>query len=179
MAREERGLSKAPAIPNGLLGVIRKELEGEDAPFLEHLDEHLDLEWMPAGEARLGLTRFECDHNEIYRRRRLGAPPGPVTIALNPILADDEALLVHTLVHELLHAAGLLDHDGLHADIVRRVAPAPRLSDSPVLRGLRRRVLSGLPEGQWMCGGCGHAWERRRVTRPVRCPKCARPFEAE
>ena len=179
MVREEGGMSQAPAIPDGLLEAIRSELEGEEAPFLEHLDEHLDLEWLPAGEARLGMTRFECGPNEIYRRRRLGVPPGPVTVALNPILADDEDLLGHTLAHELLHAAGLLDHDGLHAEIARRVAPAPRLRDSPVLRRLRQEVLSGLPEGQWICGGCGHSWERRRVTRPARCPKCARPFKAE
>ena len=55
----------------------------------------------------------------------------PITIALNPILSDDEALYRHTLTHELLHAAGLLDHDGLHAgDSLRGVAPAPKLRDS-------------------------------------------------
>ncbi len=179
VVREEGGLSQAPTIPDGLLETLGEELGGEDAPFLRHLDEHLDLEWLPEGETRLGMTRFECNHNELYRRRRLKAPPGPVTIALNPVLSDDEALFAHTLSHELLHAAGLLDHDGLHAEIVKRVSPAPSLKDSSVLRRLRQGVLSGLPEGQWICGSCGYAWERRRVTRPARCPKCSRPFKAE
>ena len=178
MEREDGGQSQPPAMPAGLLEGLKEELGGEDAPFLRHLDGHLDLEWLPAGETRLGVTRFECNHNELYRRRRLKASPGPVTIALNPVLSDDEALFGHTLAHELLHAAGLLDHDGLHTEIVKRVAPAPRLDDSPVLRRLRQEVLSGLPEGQWICGNCGYAWERRRVTRPTRCPKCARPFKA-
>ena len=84
-----------------------------------------------------------------------------------------------TFAHELLHAAGLLDHDGRHSEIVKKVAPAPKLRDSPVLRRLRQKVLEELPEGQWICGKCGHAWERRRVTRPVRCPKCASRFESK
>jgi hypothetical protein len=177
MEREGERMSQPPAMPTGLLEGLKEELRGEDAPFLRHLDEHLHLEWLPADEARLGVTRFECNHNELYRRRRLKTPPGPVTIALNPILSDDEALFSHTLAHELLHAAGLLDHDDLHAGIVKKVAPAPMLGDSPVLRRLRQEVLSGLPEGQWICGDCGYTWERRRVMRPARCPKCARPFK--
>jgi len=173
---EEGGL---PEIPTGMIDDLIAELEGEDAPFLKHLERELSLEWLPKEEGRLGITRFECDHHELYRRRRLGAPPGPVTIALNPILKGDQALYRHTIAHELMHAAGLLDHDGRHSEIVKTVAPAPKLRDSPVLRELRQNVLEGLPEGQWICSKCGHAWERRRVTRPVRCPKCASRFEAE
>ena len=168
-----------PEIPDGLLAMLIQELEGEDAPFVKHLDKELELMWMDGDESRLGFTRFELDHHELYRRRRLGAPPGPITIALNPILSDDGGLLRHTLAHELLHAAGLLDHDGLHAEIVSRLAPAPKLRDSPVLMRLRERVLQELPEEQWICGKCGHTWERRRVTRPTRCPKCASRFEAK
>ena len=37
------------------------------------------------------------------RRRRMKAPSGPVEIELHPILVDDQALLEHTFVHELLH----------------------------------------------------------------------------
>ena len=168
-----------PEIPEGLLAMLIQELEGEDAPFAKHLDKELSLKWLEDGESRLGFTRFELDHHELYRRRRLGAPPGPITIALNPILSGDRTLFRHTLAHELLHAAGLLDHDGLHAAIVSRVAPAPQLRDSPVLLRLRERVLQELPEEQWIGGKCGHAWERRRVTRPTRCPKCASRFEAK
>ena len=170
---------RVPTIPAGLLEDLIKELEGESAPFVGHIGRDLELEWLEESEARLGFTRFECDHHELYRRRRLGVPPGPITIALNPILANDSALFRHTLAHELLHAAGLLDHDGLHAEIVGKVAPAPKLRESPVLMRLREQVLEGLPEGQWICGKCGHAWERIRVTRPTRCPKCASRFEAK
>ena len=106
-----------PEIPDGLLAMLIQELEGEDAPFVKHLDRELGLEWLDEDESRLGFTRFELDHHELYRRRRLGTPPGPVTIALNPILSEDQALFRHTLTHELLHAAGLLDHDGLHAAV--------------------------------------------------------------
>ena len=173
------GTSEMPEIPEGMMEEIGAELEGEDAPFLKHLGRELTIEWLPEGESRLGMTRFECDHNELYRRRRLEGPPGPVTIALNPVLSGDEALYRHTFAHELLHAAGLLDHDGRHSEIVKKVAPAPKLRDSPVLRRLRQKVLEELPEGQWICGKCGHAWERRRVTRPVRCPKCASRFESK
>ncbi len=175
MASSEQG---GPELPDGLIESLRKELDGQDAPFLKHIERELNLEWLPEEENRLGLTRFQCDHNEIYRRKRLGVPPGPITIALNPILTEDRALFRHTLAHELLHAAGLLDHDGLHSEIVRRVAPAPKLRDSQVLMKLRGRVLEGLPEEQWICGKCGHTWERRRVTRPKRCPKCASRFES-
>ena len=141
----ERGDESLPTIPEGLLEALVKELEGEDAPFVEHLGRDLELDWLEEDEARLGFTRFECDHHEIYRRRRLGVPPGPITIAMNPILTNDSALFRHTLAHELLHAAGLLDHDGLHAEIVGKVAPAPKLRDSPVLMKLREQVLEGLP----------------------------------
>ena len=165
-----------PEIPKKLLDDIRVALAGKEAPFLRFIDGELEVKWLDEGGSRLGITRFECDHHEIYRRKRLGLPPGKVSIGINPILKGDEALYLHTLTHELLHAAGFLDHDGAHSDIVAEVAPAPRLRDSAVLRGIREEVLSTLPERQWICGNCGHSWERRRVTKPVRCPKCARPF---
>ena len=173
------GSMDKPSLPEGLIEILTQELEGEDAPFLKHIGRELELRWLDEGDSRLGFTRFECDHHEIYRRRRLGTPPGPITIALNPILANDEKLFRHTLTHELLHAAGLLDHDGLHANIVRRISPAPKLRDSPVLMSLRERVLHELPEEQWICGKCGHAWDRRRVTRPTRCPRCASKFRPQ
>ena len=173
------GSEGQPRIPDGLLEALMQDLEGEDAPFLKHVDREMSLEWLDEDESRLGVTKFDLDHHELFRRKRLGTPPGPITIALNPILSDDQALFRHTLAHELLHAAGLLDHDGLHAEIVSRVAPAPKLRDSPVLMRLRERVLQDLPEEQWICGKCGHAWERRRVTRPTRCPKCASRFETK
>jgi len=167
-----------PQIPEKLISDLRKELEGKEAPFLEFLDVNLSLEWLDGDEDRLGATRFECDHNEIYRRRRLGISPGPVTIGINPILREDHLLYSHTLAHELLHASGLLDHDSMHSKIVKNIAPAPKMRDSPLLMRLRNRVLEKLPEEQWICGGCGYEWERVRVTRPIRCPKCAKRFKA-
>ena len=86
-----------PEIPEGLLTTLIQELEGEDAPFVKHLDKELELKWLDEDESRLGFTRFELGHHELYRRRRLSAPPGPITIALNPILSDDGALFRHTL----------------------------------------------------------------------------------
>ncbi len=171
-----RGVAGRPEIPDGLIESISLALEGMDAPFKQNLTSTLSLEWLEEGDSRLGVTRFECDHNELYRRRRLGIPSGPVTIGINQVLDGDEKLFRHTLAHELLHAAGLLEHDGNHAEIVKGVAPSPKLKDSPVLRSMREQVLSSLPERQWICGNCGHSWERRRVTKPDRCPKCARPF---
>ena len=59
-----------PEIPEGLLATLIQELEGEDAPFVKHLDKELGLKWMDEDESRLGFTRFELDHHELYRRRR-------------------------------------------------------------------------------------------------------------
>ena len=175
----ERGrVAQAPAMPDGLLDELKEVLGEDDAPFLRHLGKHLTLEWLPSDESRLGMTRFEYDPNELFRRRRLRVAPGAVTIGLNPVLASDEMLFRHTLVHELLHAAGMVEHGGNHAELVKQIAPAPSLAESPVLRRLRQEVLDSLPERQWICGNCGHTWERVRVSAPTRCPQCARPFGA-
>ena len=175
----ERGrVAQAPEMPDGLLDELKEVLSEDDAPFLRHLGKHLTLEWLPSDESRLGMTRFEYEPNELFRRRRLRVAPGAVTIGLNPVLIDDEMLFRHTLVHELLHAAGMVEHGGNHAELVKQIAPAPSLTESPVLRRLRQEVLDSLPERQWICGNCGHTWERIRVSAPTRCPKCARPFSA-
>ena len=175
---ERGGVAQAPEMPDGLLDELKEVLGEGDAPFLRHLGKHLTLEWLPSDESRLGMTRFEYDPNELFRRRRLRVAPGAVTIGLNPVLIDDEMLFRHTLVHELLHAAGMVEHGGNHAELVKQIAPAPSLAESPVLRRLRQEVLDSLPERQWICGNCGHTWERVRVSAPTRCPKCARPFSA-
>ena len=175
----ERGVvAQAPEMPDGLLDELKEVLGEDDAPFLRHLGKHLTLEWLPSDESRLGMTRFEYDPNELFRRRRLRVAPGAVTIGLNPVLIGDEMLFRHTLVHELLHAAGMVEHGGNHAELVKQIAPAPSLAESPVLRRLRQEVLDSLPERQWICGNCGHTWERVRVSAPTRCSKCARPFSA-
>ena len=50
--------------------------------------------------------------------------------------------------------------------------------DSSVLQEMRERVLEKLPERQWICGDCGYTCERKRVSMPARCPKCAKPFKS-
>ena len=134
--------------------------------------------WIDENDSRLGMTRFEYNANELFRRRKLKLSCGPVTIGLNPLLGRDNVLYKHTLAHELLHAAGLLDHGEIHANLVAEIAPSPKLSDSLVLQEMRERVLEKLPERQWICGDCGYTWERKRVSMPSRCPKCAKPFKS-
>ncbi|MFQ3343845.1 MAG: hypothetical protein ACKVI6_02150 [Candidatus Poseidoniales archaeon] len=172
-------LSKQPEIPEGIINSLEISLKGIKAPFIKHIKSQVRLKWTDKEETRLGYTRFEYDHNEIFRRKRLSMPPGPITIALNPILLRDDLLFRHTLAHELLHAAGLTDHSGTHAELVNQIAPAPKLKDSAVLRELRQQVLDRLPERQWICGECGHTWDRRRISVPKRCPKCARSFKTK
>jgi|TARA_B110000881_G_scaffold178843_1_gene164313 hypothetical protein len=181
MGGDESGLelSIKPKMPEDMIALIKREIDDKEAPFLRHVKYQVSLEWTDREETRLGYTRFECGHNELSRRKKLKLSPGPIKIALNPILNRDEKLYRHTLAHELLHAVGLTEHDGDHISLVGRIAPAPRLKDSLVLRELRQQVLDKLPERQWICGECGHAWDRRRVSVPKRCPKCARSFKTK
>ena len=171
-------LPDKPWIPTGLIEELKSKLTKKEAPFLKHLGKNLNLIWIDKNESRLGMTRFECNPNELFRRRKLKVSCGPVTIGLNPLLHNDLELYQHTLVHELLHASGLLDHGSIHADLAKEIAPPPKLANSLVLQEMRKRVLDKLPERQWICGGCGYTWDRKRVTMPSRCPKCAMPFKS-
>jgi len=171
-------LPDKPWIPTGLIEELKSKLTKKEAPFLKHLGKNLDLIWIDKNESRLGMTRFECNPNELFRRRKLKVSCGPVTIGLNPLLHNDLELYQHTLVHELLHASGLLDHVSIHADLAKEIAPPPKLANSLVLQEMRKRVLDKLPERQWICGDCGYTWDRKRVTMPSRCPKCAMPFKS-
>mgnify|MGYP001209676638 FL=1 len=176
----ERGgdghMPDSPFLPDGILEKLTIRLSKEEAPFLRYLGKQLKLIWLDREEKRLGVTRFEYNHHELFRRRRLRGSPGPITIGIHPRLHGDSKLYLHTLVHELLHAAGLVDHGGNHAAIVEEIAPAPKLSESPTLQKMREEILTELPERSWICGECGHSWQRRRVSLPNRCPKCAKPF---
>ena len=171
-------LPEKPWIPTGLIEKLKSRLTKKEAPFLKYLGKNLDLIWIDKNESRLGMTRFECNPNELFRRRKLRVSCGPVTIGLNPLLHNDLELYQHTLVHELLHASGLLDHGSIHADLAKEIAPPPKLANSLVLQEMRKRVLEKLPERQWICGDCGYTWDRKRVTMPSRCPKCAMPFKS-
>ena len=171
-------LPEKPWLPDELITELKTRLDKKDAPFLKFLGKNLQLIWIDENESRLGMTRFECNANELFRRRKLKVSCGPVTIGLNPLLNNDLVLYRHTLVHELLHASGLLDHGSIHADLAKEISPPPKLAESTVLQEMRERVLEKLPERQWICGDCGYTWERKRVTMPSRCPKCARPFKS-
>lgn len=160
---------------------IRETVDSSEAPFLDGLSRWLTVNWSSSNSDLLGVTRFELEPNELMRRRRMKAPSGPVEIELHPILVDDQALLEHTFVHELLHAAGLTTHNLRHSELTEMLAPAPSLSDSPVLQRLRSAVIDGQHIQQWKCNACNFQWKRSTVSRPKRCPKCAKaevvPYE--
>ena len=63
-----------PEIPEGLLEELRENLDEDSAPFLRHLGKHLRLEWLPAEESRLGMTRFEHNPNESVSYTHLTLP---------------------------------------------------------------------------------------------------------
>ncbi|MDA0715113.1 MAG: hypothetical protein O2866_06395 [archaeon] len=147
-----------------------------DAIFLPWVEDRIHLEWLEASDDRLGMTRFDEGPNELIRRRRLRLDPGDITIGLHPILALDRALFRHTFVHEFLHAAGLTLHSEEHDSLTNRLAPAPSLDESEVLRNMRQEVLGQLPIQEWTCRSCGHHWKRTTVRTPQRCIKCARPL---
>jgi len=173
----EPHVSEPPeGVPLPIWKALLENLDTEVAPFLPYLKKRLTIIYEDPQKGRLGLTRFEIDHNEIERRRRYKIGPGEIEILLHPDLIQDTPLRDHTLAHELLHASGITTHSATHKEIVDKIAPAPKLKDSIVLQQMRQKVLESLPERTWICGNCGHAWERRRVTKPTRCPKCARPF---
>ena len=153
---------------------IREIVDPSEAPFLQGLERWLSVTWSSSNSDLLGVTRFDLDPNELMRRRRMKAPSGPVEIQLHPILVDDQALLEHTFVHELLHAAGLTTHNLRHSELTDILAPAPSLSNSPVLQRLRSAVIDGQHIQQWKCNSCNYSWKRSTVSRPKRCPKCAR-----
>lgn len=153
---------------------IKEVVDPSETPFLTGLSRWLEVKWSNSKSEFLGVTRFELNPNELMRRRRMGAPSGPVLIELNPILVEDQALLNHTFVHELLHAVGFTEHDVRHSELTERLAPAPSLSNSPVLQRLRSAVIVGQDVQAWICGNCGDKWKRSTVSRPKRCPNCAR-----
>ena len=163
-----------PIFPDEELSYLEENLDSEGAVFLRFLRDCLSMDWLAQDDDRLGVTRFEGDHNEVYRKKRLKLPPGEITILLHPMLREDPALLRHTLVHELLHAAGLSKHDDEHHDLVDAIAPAPSLNESPLLQRLPTQMLGERELTDWSCENCGFQWEPKTVRKPQRCPKCAR-----
>lgn len=163
-----------PQIPYGVLEKIEDQLTPDDAPFVRFMRTSITVEWLEVDDSRLGITKFAGDHNQMYRLRRLKLPPGEITVRLHPCLALDPALYMHTLVHELIHAAGLIEHSKTHEEWVDSFAPAPSLEDSPLLQSLRAKVLGEMEHSEWHCSNCGFTIARKAVRKPKRCPKCAR-----
>ena len=175
-ARATKVPSKPPVVPEGMLESITEKISVEEAPFLLHLA-RVRVEWLGLEADRLGNTHFEMHPHELEARKKQRLPPGPITIGIHPILAEDEMLFNHTLVHELLHAAGLTEHNNHHAELVNEIAPSPKLSESPLLQDIRNQALGQQEIKDWTCLHCGFVWERTTVRTPSRCPKCARPFK--
>jgi len=145
-------------------------------PFLRFLKDDLKLTWLEINDDRLGVTLFEYDHNTIFRRIKKRIPPGNIVIGLHPVLLEDKKLYEHTLVHELLHAAGLPDHTERHSQISSEIAPPPKMASSPLLQRLRAELLSASDTKTWTCANCGNVWARKTIRKPLRCPKCAKKF---
>ena len=175
-AKARTAPSTAPEIPEGMLDSISSIVSSEEAPFLSHLA-RVRVEWLEMEADRLGNTCFEMRPHEVEARKRQRLPPGPITVSLHPILAEDDLLFAHTLAHELLHAAGMTEHDERHADLVNAIAPSPKLSESPLLQDIRNQALSQQEVKDWTCTHCGFVWNRTTVKAPARCPKCARQFK--
>ncbi len=174
-ARASKVPKTPPEIPEGMLDYIATKLDEQEAPFVRHLS-RVRVEWLGIEADRLGNTCFEIPPHELEMRKRQRLPPGPVTIGIHPILAEDSMLFAHTLVHEFLHAAGLTEHNAKHTELVNEIAPSPKLSESALLRDIRDQALGQQEVKDWTCSHCGFVWNRTTVRSPSRCPKCARPF---
>ena len=144
--------------------------------FSKWLDDRISLIWLEEDDDRLGMTRFEEGSTELIRRRRLGIDPGNITIGLHPRLVEEEKLLKHTLVHELVHASGVLNHSEELHEAVEKIAPGVKISESKILQEKRDEFLNSSKVKSWSCKNCGYEWKRSTVKKPVRCHKCARPL---
>jgi len=160
-----------PLISKDLRAKIESLIIGE-IPNISSLIENLELSWLSSDDDRLGVTTFDGDYNELYRKKRLSLPFGLIKIGMHPVLADDEKLFNHTLVHEILHASGMLEHSEKHHQLTNQIAPAPSLSESIVLRYLQAIMISTTNVLSWECKTCNFIWTRNTFIKPNNCPKC-------
>jgi len=166
-----------PQAPEGAIQDSLAVLSGvTNAVFMPWIEDRIEFVWLEPVDDRLGVTRFEEGSTELVRRRRLRLDPGKVTIGLHPALLEDPLLYRHTFVHEFLHAAGLTLHTSEHDELTHKIAPMPKISESPLLQRLRSHVLGDMKVKSWSCGNCGYTWDRTTVRKPIRCHKCARPL---
>jgi len=150
-----------------------ENLTNEEIPNISIIIENLELSWLSSNDDRLGVTTFDDDYNELYRKKRLNLPFGSIKIGIHPVLADDEKLFNHTLVHEILHASGMLEHSEKHHKLTNKIAPAPSLSESIVLRYLQAIMISTTNVLSWECENCNFIWTRNTFIKPNNCPKCS------
>ena len=167
-----------PIIPDELLFNI-KNLAKEEIPNLSNLIKNLELDWLSPQDNRLGVTIFSDNHNEIFRKKRLNLPFGKIKISLHPILVDDEKLYNHTVVHEILHATGMIEHSERHESLTNEIAPAPPLSESIVLRYLQAGMISSTEILSWECNNCNYIWTRNTIHQPIKCPKCSSSYSGK
>ena len=88
-------ISKTPSMPDGLIEEIKSLLKEKKCPFLNHLNKEVKLIYGKGRDAT-GVTRFECDHNELFRRRRLRLSPGPITMHLIQFLTEMKHCTYHS-----------------------------------------------------------------------------------
>jgi hypothetical protein len=162
---------ESPLISDELRNKI-ESLAKEEITNLSLLIGNIELNWLSSEDNRLGVTIFSGDHNELYRKKRLNLPLGKIKINLHPVLMDDEKLYNHTLVHEILHASGMIEHSEKHDNLTNQIAPAPSLSESIVLRYLQAVMISTTNVLSWECISCNHIWTRNTIIKPKKCPKC-------
>jgi len=163
--------SHPPVWPDGLKEAIVGEIRAAEAPFAAWIPHRLHLEWMDPSEGDLGRTRFSATPSDLILARRQRLDPGLIHIRLHPILSLDPILYKHTLVHEVIHAAGWMDHGKDHHTMVSRLAPAPTIDQSPILKQLRDELVD--VKADLKCASCGHLWNPRKLGAIVRCPTCA------
>ena len=126
------------------------------------IEDRIGVVWLEANDDRLDMTRFEEGSAELNRRRRLRLDPGKVTIGLHPALLEDENLYRHTFVHEFLHAAGHPPHS-FADELTNKVAPTPKMSESPLLQRLRDSVLGDLKVKSWSANTAATRGIERRL----------------
>ena len=101
------GTEEAPEIPEGLLDELRESLDEDSAPLASTFGQTSEARVVTLEESRLGMTGFEHDPNELFRRRRLRVAPGPVTIRTQSYHNETRKCYSTRSCAEPLHAAGL------------------------------------------------------------------------
>ena len=142
------------------------------APFISHLKKSVFVEWLDPSEGDLGRTTFSLSSTEMVRRKRNLLSPGKVKIELHPVLLEDHKLYRRTLAHELLHAAGLVEHSEEHDTLTDKIQRSPKISESKLLQTLKSESKSNIGLERKKPGRrCLSCKEIQKTARP-RCTNC-------